>query len=137
MHKDILAYLLEDHRELRRQMDDIEGGAPRATVLEFADALEAHAHAEETLLFRELAIFFPGPRTPLQAMASDHREIEADLATIRQGDLSVLRRLLGRAQEHFLKEEMVLFPLASSRIAPQRLEFLGASWAAASGVGAA
>lgn len=137
MNKNILVYLLEDHRALRRQMDGLEGGAPRLAVLEFADALETHAHAEETLLFRELAHHLPGPFTPVHAMETDHREIEADLATIRGGNHEPLRRLLGRAREHFLKEEMVLFPLASARIAAARLDFLGATWAATPRLGAA
>lgn len=97
-------------------------------------AVASHAAVEDELLFEALAATAAMPSGPLVVMRAEHAEIEGGFERLRSlPDLEAARALLARtveiAQQHFAKEERVLFPLAEQVVAAAELEQLGALWA--------
>jgi len=99
-------------------------------------ALESHAGLEDRLLFVALE---PGLGTqggPLAVMRMEHELIGTAIHRLAVAtDAAEARRLLGEitatARSHFAKEENVLFPMAERFLGADRLDELGAEWAAA------
>lgn len=122
--------LLRDHDHLRAAMSALEsepeegGGARR-----LAGELAAHARLEDELLFRELAADLPPDGSVLQAMRSEHEEIDGLCAAIARGaGHAEVRRLVQLARDHFFKEEKVLFEFARRLVDGDRLSALGAAF---------
>lgn len=101
-------------------------------------ALLSHAAVEDELLFHALEARMPAGG-PVAVMRSEHEEIDACLAALREAsDEATARRSLLRmvlvAREHFAKEEQVLFPIAEDLLGDAELARLGGEWAARRGV---
>lgn len=138
--------LLGEHALIYRLLEWVERQSPGwdlRSAREAGQALSAliqpHARSEDELLFPHLAPFLPAEAGPLAVMRLEHEEIESTLARIEAADdesaaRALLLHLVAVAREHFLKEEKVLFPMASSLVGAERLGALGQRWAAARGV---
>ncbi len=128
---DIVDRLLRDHQALRcafaalSAAPDVDGGR------RYARDLRGHAHAEDRLLFNELERFLPADHGPLSAMRQEHDEIEARLDELELPGATPVSvaaataRLASLVDDHFLKEEEVLFGFARRLIEPERLAALG------------
>lgn len=130
-------YRLLDYCEKSARSWDLEAVRVGAGALD--KALKSHAEVEEELLFQNLDAHFPGGMGPLAVMREEHEEIEASVERARvTDDVEEARRLLPRiavvAQEHFAKEEQVLFPMALQLLGEDKLEELGDRWAERRGV---
>lgn len=120
----------------------LEAGPPAAGGLAgllgtlLAPVLASHASLEDGVLLAG----FTGPEPgPLQAMAEEHRDIEARLdRLVRERDESrareLLEELLQAARDHFEREEVAVFPFAETQVGPADLRRLGETWAARRGV---
>jgi hemerythrin-like domain-containing protein len=145
----LLHALLGEHGPIRHQLDALRLAAPRLSdaelriaTLGLAEAIESHAHLEDALLFEPLARSGRMPMGPVEAMRSEHEEIERLLGEIlapaetagRADAQSTAARMIEIVRHHFSHEEQVLFPLAETVLDPQRLSDLAAEWAARRGV---
>lgn len=111
--------------------DDIV--ALRSTVIILKQLLLSHAETEEALLFPALAPHL-GEMGPLAVMQAEHNEIVRLLESAEGGSdslamKSTVSNLLYLAQDHFQKEEQVLFPIALKFIDEEALTALGEQWA--------
>ncbi len=105
-----------------------EGGASLAAVL------RPHAAVEEELLFDELERALGHEPVPLAVLRLEHEEIEAilvELTSAGSGEELQPRfaRLVELVEDHFAKEEGILFPLARQHLDEATLNRLGSRWA--------
>jgi hemerythrin-like domain-containing protein len=97
-------------------------------------ALEAHAHAEDELLFTALEPHLGAQSGPLAVMRMEHDQITALLERLKsptnltQGH-TLATQMLDLSRDHFQKEEQILFPLARQFLGEQELAELGRQWA--------
>jgi hemerythrin-like domain-containing protein len=139
----ILHALLGEHGPIRHQLDVLRLQAPqlddhllRAAVFGLAEAIESHARIEDELLFDPLATSGRMPTGPVEAMRSEHREIEslfgqvlAPATPTESPDLQrTVARLIELVRHHFDHEEHVLFPFAAAALDETRLDELGRTW---------
>lgn len=101
----------------------------RAAML--AVALEDHATREERLLFDPLRAQAEVARHAVDMMVLVHDEVRGlveELAGAQNGDARPkIWTLLQLTDEHFVKEEEELFPLARAVLGPERLAALAAA----------
>lgn len=147
----ILDALCGEHGTLRHQLEAYRLVAPRfgreelaAATFLLAEAIENHASLEDELVFETLARSPDMPRGPVEAMRSEHQQIDALLAQlvspVGNGDESpqpTVQRLVETVRHHFGHEENALFPLARRLLPAAQLEELGARWARVRGVSVA
>jgi regulator of cell morphogenesis and NO signaling len=135
---DIVDRLTRDHQALRTAFTALAAAPQVAAARAYAADLRGHAHAEDRLLFHELERFLPRDHGPLEAMRLEHEEIEALLDELELPEATppsvaaAAARLASLVDDHFLKEEEVLFGFARRLIEPARLAALGAILAAES-----
>lgn len=96
--------------------------------------LEAHAVAEDQLLFGALRGLPPPVLSTFEAMYGEHQEMRRLLDELKQQRhapraRSTLGRLMELAREHFAVEERVLFDLVRQWLAPELLRGLGREYA--------
>jgi hemerythrin-like domain-containing protein len=121
---DIVDRLLRDHQSLRGAFAALAATPDVAASRAYAAELRQHAHSEDRLLFGELERFLPGDHGPLAAMREEHAEIEALLDDLEQPAATpeivaaATARLAPLVDDHFLKEEEVLFGFARRLIEP-------------------
>lgn len=133
--------LLGEHGVIKALFDHIEQELPGLETLDsvqrmtraLAAALASHARIEDELLFPALEAHL-GPAGPLAVMRHEHEEIEAaieDVASAQTQEAAAARLRYGLqvAQDHFSKEEQILFQMARQSISEQELEQLGIRWA--------
>lgn len=104
-----------------------------------AASLASHARLEDELLFTALEPYIGAAVGPLAVMRMEHELIEGNLRRLPQAEsLDLAQRLLmqavATAQEHFAKEEQILFPLALQSLGNDTLCELGGRWAQRRGV---
>ncbi len=106
-----------------------------AAIVETLQApLEAHADAEENILFPELESRMGGDSGVLPVMISEHRTIQGAVAEIKSSqDAARARRLaetlIDVLREHIAKEDDLLFPAARELLGPARLKELDTRYA--------
>lgn len=137
----VITALLNEHRLLYRQFDDLEQKLPTLTTLPrlrrqvavLGAALHSHACLEDSLLFTALAPHL-GEINPLTTMRGEHDGIVHVLAALPQ--LQDLRKahvgvqfLLAVARGHCTREERLLYPLAQMVLSDKELYQLGEQWA--------
>ena len=137
--------LYGEHGSIYLLMKAIEArlpGADLATLQSSAALFEAtivaHASFEDDPLFGALERVMPGGG-PVAVMRAEHESIERELSRVATShDADEARRhieaALAEARSHFLKEEVVLFPLAEQMLGAEALEEMGADWARHRGV---
>ena len=134
-------YLRADHRYCDGLMDLIEPLASNAKWEEAGQALLAFVGAQERHLEREERVLFPAmeqthgsPLGPVRMMRVEHEGVRALLAETAaalsrrdQRELAaVMQTLRTVLQEHCLKEESVLYPMADVLLAEQDASLLQA-----------
>jgi iron-sulfur cluster repair protein YtfE (RIC family) len=167
--RDPIDRLLEEHRGIMRQVEELrrglralrergDGALPevrpllQGTMRMLEGELLAHARREEEALFPALERVFGAEGTPTAVMRQEHRDIHAQAdrfrATLRQlnevehpaivagsarlaavpGGLpaaelaAIASDLVRLLDDHFAKEEEILFPMAREILAPEDLE---------------
>jgi iron-sulfur cluster repair protein YtfE (RIC family) len=94
-------------------------------------AILSHAEIEDELLFPELERAGIG-EMPVRVMRSEHEDIDALIQRVRRARAHAEARetfleLLELLEDHFRKEETVLFPM-SRKLGDDTLERLGCEW---------
>lgn len=129
--------LLGEHGVLYALFDHVEsdlsaGGDPTPYVAILDALLRSHAHAEDELLFDEMADVMGGEGGPAAVMIQEHRDVAELLdRAARAGDDelgAILREVIALARSHFRKEEEAAFPMAERLFDPPRLREMGAAW---------
>lgn len=97
---------------LRRVALDGDGAGAAAAVEELAALLDPHTRGEEQGLFAELRLDedFAGH---VDALCAEHREIDARLAKVANGDHAEVQELENLLRRHIDKEENGIFPAAA------------------------
>lgn len=139
--------LLGEHGVFHVELDHLERAVPEAAAIEqvhaqaalLAASLGTHAGLEDELLFAALEPYLGSEAGPLAVMRMEHDEIEHSLQRLPEiQNLSeaqgLLLHLVQVAQDHFTKEEHVLFPMAQQMLDAPTLVRLGADWAERRGV---
>jgi hemerythrin-like domain-containing protein len=86
--------------------------ATATAVQELAALLDPHTTGEERGLFAELRVD-PEFAAHVDALCAEHRQIEAQLARVADGDLSDVDGLENLLRRHIDKEENGIFPAAA------------------------
>ena len=129
--------LYVEHQLLRVMMAAmarwLEAGMPaevlRARAALLGEALEDHAHREETFLFDVLRPLTPVAERPVDMMTVVHAEVRDLLEEVADPSRAPAGRMwtvLQLTEEHFVEEENSLFPLAETYIGAEALARLGA-----------
>ncbi|MBD3648780.1 MAG: hemerythrin domain-containing protein [Pseudomonadales bacterium] len=128
----ILAYLSEDHAKCDEQFAAAEEMVSKGNWEQagdgfrlFAESLEHHLAMEEQVLFRYLERAMGGPVGPVNVMKMEHTQmrelVQAMAEKLKAGDkdgfLGVSETLLVLMQQHNLKEEQILYPMAERALA--------------------
>lgn len=116
--------LVAEHDLLRRQFLDLESmtGRPsfRKAVAGLARSLQAHVAREEHGLYPLCERLFGGPDGAAAVLRGDHAEVHACLLALEgpsDGDAAVrdcIERLRAHLDDHFGREEHVLFPFMAA-----------------------
>ena len=125
--------LLADHRMVRKLLTDFRFDNPRfAQIAETTHrVLAGHAWFEDALFFPALAKSPVLMRRFVENVSTEHEDIDAVLALLRQPDVDValrdgyLRQFRSLIETHFAKEEDALFPLAGHILDEEGLNRLG------------
>jgi iron-sulfur cluster repair protein YtfE (RIC family) len=127
----IAGYMSEDHRECDEMFSEVESAASRGEWVvvgelwpRFEASMRTHFEAEEEILFPEIESATGMTQGPTEVMRMDHRQIRALLQSCGEAISGEdLPRLLGLCetlmitiQQHNMKEEQVLYPMADSVI---------------------
>ena len=127
-HPGPLAFFTHDHRRCDELWAELEAGAGAATWTAFDQAMRAHFAMEEDVLFPALeqatGMIDAGPTF---VMRSEHQQMKSLLDTMgaaaSAGDFDTVLdqgdSLLMLIQQHNMKEEHMLYPLADRAIADQ------------------
>jgi hemerythrin-like domain-containing protein len=134
----LVAYFTRSHRGSDDRWADVEAAAEagddealRARWRDFARGFRRHLAMEEALLFPALeAATGMGDAGPTQVMRAEHQQMRAVLdqmaAAMERGDRDELLdqgdTLHILVQQHNVKEEGVLYPLAERTLAPRWAE---------------
>lgn len=136
----IIAALLNEHRLLYTQFDELEQRLPTLTTLPqlqrkvalLGAALHRHATLEDQLLFTALTPQL-GAINPLAMMRGEHKGISHLLTALPQ--MQNLRKahagvqfLLEVARMHCAREEQLLYPLTQSTLSNKELQRLAEIW---------
>ena len=97
---------------LRRAALRGDGEATATAVQELAALLDPHTTGEERGLFAELLVD-PEFAAHVEALCVEHRQIDAHLARVSDGDLSDVDGLENLLRRHIDKEENGIFPAAA------------------------
>lgn len=132
--------LLGEHGAFYAQLEHLERATPTAETLAqvqsqmalLSAALDTHARLEDQLLFTALDPYL-GPMGPLAVMRMEHDQIESLFGRISQASSlseaqGLTLQLIHIAQDHFAKEERVLFPMATQILDQETLLELGVRW---------
>src|SRR5512135_2213135 len=123
-----LAFFTHDHRRCDELWAELEASADAETWQAFDLAMRRHFAMEEEVLFPALETASGmGGMGPIQVMLSEHAQMRALLdrmgASAERGDFdSVLDQgdtLLMLIQQHNVKEENVLYPMADQALEPE------------------
>jgi len=138
----VITALLNEHRSLYTQFDELEQRLPTLTTLPqlqrqvalLGTTLRRHAGREDSLLFSALAPHL-GEINPLAMMRGEHHGIVHALAALPQ--IQDLRKahagvqfLLEVARMHCAREEQIVYPLVQTMLSSKELHQLGEAWAA-------
>jgi iron-sulfur cluster repair protein YtfE (RIC family) len=133
MSTPITSFLTEDHArcdELFAQMEEAahggDGKALGALFASFRQATLRHLRVEEDVLFPALEAE-AGPLPPVRVMLAEHAQMRGLLdelaAAAEQGDTDELtglaQTLLVVMEQHNLKEQNILYPMADQALAPR------------------
>lgn len=133
-----------EHQVFLRQLafleDALDGPAEslvpvlRTIVQTLHGPLEAHADAEEGILFPELAERMGADTGVLPVMVAEHRDIQGTVAELSASPEPARARrlaehLLDVLREHIAKEDDLLFPTARDMLGAERLEALDRRYA--------
>ncbi len=127
--------LTVEHAVFLLQLEHLKAAVDRGAAVEalqgmvamLAGPLEAHAAAEDELLFPALEPHLGREAGPLAVMDGEHEEIRQSLSIIEQGGPEVVaqvKRLVHVLRHHIAKENQVLFPMAEQLLGSERLEEL-------------
>ncbi|MCB9555801.1 MAG: hemerythrin domain-containing protein [Deltaproteobacteria bacterium] len=133
----VVGYLGGDHQrcdalwgEVEKAADGGDAAAATAAFERFDQALRRHLAAEETVLFPavEEAVGLPPNAGPTAVMRAEHEQMRGLLdqmaMDLRQGDLDALidqgDTLLMLIQQHNIKEEGVIYPMADAELGDGR-----------------
>lgn len=116
--------LVAEHDALRRQFTDLESttGRPafRKAVAGLARSLDAHILREERGLYPLCERLFGGPHGAAAVLRGDHSEMRRCLLALEDGSAEAgavrecLERLRVHLDDHFGREERVLFPFMTA-----------------------
>ncbi len=121
--------LAAEHAVVRQELDRAvaaaktgNGGSGASRALDaLADSLRLHQRREELILYPLCERLFGGKEGAASVLREDHGSILADLDTLRReggvrGSLSSvgLERVRDALEDHFGKEERILFPLIAA-----------------------
>lgn len=135
----IRAFLTDDHRtcdhsfaEMEEALSNGDSDRARSSCTGFVADMERHFRREEDVLFPEFEAATGMRAGPTQVMRREHdemRDLMRDLAdAVDRGDrdagLGIAETLLIMIQQHNLKEEQVLYPMAESNLAAQSDQLL-------------
>ena len=130
----VVELLTSDHRNSDTLFAEIEAEVARkswATVgqklVAFRAKMKTHYQAEENLLFPAMERVAGQPLGPVMVMRSEHQQIlglveELTDALARQDSdtfLGVSETLMILIQQHNMKEEQILYPMADSLLGPE------------------
>ncbi|PIE23467.1 MAG: hemerythrin HHE cation-binding protein [Planctomycetota bacterium] len=131
MEQSLNQFFLEDHRRCDRAWADLEAaideGASEAVQPAwefFAAAMERHFQMEERVLFPAFESRTGMIQGPTQVMRAEHDQMRGVLSqmssSLASGDLETVLELgdtlLILAQQHNMKEEAVLYPMAEQHL---------------------
>lgn len=123
----VVAFLIQDHRRCDALLEQAQEAVQTrhwgviATALErFADALALHLACEEELLFPTMEERAGGPLAPARMMSTEHAVMHELVRGLREAvrdrdadEFEALAQTLAiMIQQHNLKEERVLYPMA-------------------------
>jgi hemerythrin-like domain-containing protein len=133
--------LLGEHGAIYALFDLIEKTVTAAELTELRIstkslhcAIGSHAAIEDEVLRPAIQNYLPAPAGP-----SDHDVIDAGLAKVLASETAeearrTLLETIAFARKHFLKEETIIFGIASRELSGEVQEQLGAEWARRRGV---
>lgn len=127
----ITEFLRADHRACDEHVANAENAASRgrwdearAAVARAIEALERHLRMEEEVLFPEFERATGAAGGPTQVMRDEHEQMRALFPRLREavqaGDstalLAATEGLLVLIQQHNMKEEQILYPMAEETL---------------------
>ena len=131
---DISRAFSDDHRrcdELFIAVEQAVSGGDWAVVeaaaARFVDAMVQHFSLEEGELFPALSASSAGAEGPVQVMLMEHEQMRGLFAQLKsaverkdaRGCLDLTETLLMIMQQHNMKEENILYPMADRSLGPQ------------------
>ena len=155
-----IAILMEEHRRIEKVLDALDAYASRAisgdevhreelaelvlVIQEFADA--RHHLKEEKILFEAMCEHgFPREMGPIAVMLSEHeqgRALVARLGTLaaserpldgdeRESVVEAARSFTALLRQHIMKEDQILYPMATSKLSAEVMASLSERFEAA------
>jgi hemerythrin superfamily protein len=133
--EDLIDVLLHDHREIEESFAALETGDPTLTERrKIANVVVAemvrHSVAEEQYLYPMVRRVLPDGDRIADHEIHDHAEAEADMKRLEGLDATspdfqfYLARLMAEIRQHFLEEEVELFPRLRAAADPDELRDL-------------
>lgn len=135
----VVELLTSDHRNCDTFLVEIEADAARKSwtslgqkMVAFQDKIKAHFQAEEDVLFPAMERAAGQSLAPVMVMRSEHQQIlglleELTDALAKQDSdtcLGVSETLMILIQQHNMKEEQILYPMADSLLGPEGSEIV-------------
>ena len=108
--------------------DDWE--AAESAAIRFVEAMDHHFSTEEDELFPTLKQVSPGAQGPVQVMLMEHEQMRSLFEQLKKavvkrderGCLDLTETLLMIMQQHNMKEENILYPMADRSLGPKGAE---------------
>jgi len=135
---DISRSFSADHRHcddlfvtIEQAVSDGDWAQVQAAATGFIDRMERHFSIEEKELFPALLAVSAGAQGPVQVMQMEHEQMRGLFAQLQaavehkdaRGCLDITETLLMTMQQHNMKEENVLYPLADNALSSRGPEF--------------
>lgn len=133
MSQTVIDLIMADHRDVEMLFEKLKSQPENrpALVAELAAKFVAHARAEETKVYPELAKADPSERGEVHHGVEEHHEAEELLAKLMEADpdeaefLNVLEKMVKAVSHHVEEEESGILPAMAKAIPADKLVKLG------------
>ncbi|MEU1878630.1 hemerythrin domain-containing protein [Streptosporangium sp. NPDC020072] len=139
MPQNVIELIMADHRDVETIFERLRSQPENrpALVAELAAKFVAHARAEETRVYPELAKADPGERGEVRHGIGEHHEAEELLAALMEADpdrpefTTALERLVKAVEHHVEEEESDILPAMAKALSADRLAAMGRAFSQA------